>query len=64
MDDRGHIYPDVTEEEAKKRNLIPIPKSDEERVFNMNRHERRKWAAQQRKARRSLLPSGAAEVPK
>ena len=49
MDDRGNIYDNVSLEEAMRRNLIPIPPEDEARVRGMNRHERRAWAAQQRK---------------
>lgn len=48
MDDRGNIYFDQTPEQVKAKNLIAIPKSEEERVFAMNRKQRRAWAAQQR----------------
>lgn len=48
----GEIHFDVLEADAKKRGLIPIPKEDLERVVNMNRKQRRAWAAQQRKAKR------------
>ena len=46
----GEIHIDVTEEEAKRRGLIQIPEADAERVINMNRHQRRAWAAKQRRA--------------
>lgn len=53
MDPRtGQIYLDVPEEEAKKRGLVPIPKEDAEQVINMNRKQRRTWAAKQRKRAR------------
>jgi hypothetical protein len=45
----GRIY-EVTEEEAKRRGLVPIPKKDEGRVLSMNRRDRRAWAARQRHA--------------
>lgn len=45
----GEIHLNVTEEEAKKRGLVPIPEKDAERVINMNRRQRRAWAAQQRR---------------
>lgn len=45
----GRIYQVESEEEARKRGLIPIPPEDEERVRSMNRKERRAWAAQQRR---------------
>lgn len=46
----GEIHIDVTEDEAKTRGLIPIPEADAERVINMNRHQRRAWAAKQHRA--------------
>ena len=49
MDDRGRIYDNVSAEEAKAKNLIPIPKEEEDSVRAMNRHQRRAWAAQQRR---------------
>lgn len=52
----GEIHFDVSEEDAKKRGLVPIPKSDLEGVVNMNRKQRRAWAAKQRK--RSGLSEG------
>ncbi len=45
----GKIYRDIEEAVAKKHGLVPIPTEDEQRVQGMNRHERRAWAAQQRK---------------
>lgn len=45
----GEIHFNVTEEDVKKKGLVPIPDAALERVVNMNRHERRKWAAQQRR---------------
>lgn len=45
----GEIHFDVLEEEAKRRGLVQIPRDDLERVVNMNRKQRRAWAAQQRK---------------
>lgn len=47
----GEIHFNLLEEDVKKRGLVPIVEADLERVVNMNRHERRKWAAQQRKAK-------------
>ncbi len=44
----GRIY-EVSEEEARQRGLIPISASEEAAVRGMNRHQRRAWAAQQRK---------------
>lgn len=41
----------MTEEEARQRGLVLIPKPEEKKVRAMNRHERRRWAAQQRKAK-------------
>ncbi len=49
MDDSGRIYDNVTPEMVKAKNLIMIPADQEELVRSMNRHERRKWAAEQRK---------------
>ncbi len=49
MDDRGRIYENLTEEEAKRRNLIPIPPDEEPTVRAMNRKQRRAWAAEQRR---------------
>lgn len=45
----GKIYRDIDEEAARKHGLVPIPPEDEARVQGMNRHQRRAWAAQQRK---------------
>jgi hypothetical protein len=45
----GKIIHDVTEAEALKHGLIPIPLEDKEKVQKMNRHQRRAWAAEQRK---------------
>ena len=49
----GKIYDltdiDMNEEEAKARGLVPIPKEEETAVRRMNRHERRAWAAKQRR---------------
>lgn len=53
MDDRGRIYDNISADEAKQRGLIPIPLEEEKRVRAMNRHERRKWAAEQRKKEQS-----------
>jgi len=47
----GKIFRDITEEEAKKHGLVPIPPEDEARIQRMNRHQRRAWAADQRKQR-------------
>ena len=49
MDDRGNIYFDQTPEQVKAKNLIAIPADQEARVRGMNRHQRRAWAAEQRK---------------
>jgi len=48
----GQIYLNVSKEEAKKRGLVPIPADQAEKVINMNRRERRAWAAQQRRAKK------------
>lgn len=45
----GKIIRNVTAEEAKRHGLVPIPPQDEQRVQRMNRHQRRAWAAQQRR---------------
>jgi hypothetical protein len=45
----GIIYHVDDEAEARRRGLIPIPPSMEREVRAMNRHERRKWAAQQKR---------------
>lgn len=45
----GEIHLNVSDEDAKKRGLVPIPDGDVERVINMNRKQRRAWAAQQRR---------------
>jgi hypothetical protein len=54
-EDSGKIYSlerlGMTEEEARARGLVPIPKAEENAVRSMNRHERRKWAAEQRKTK-------------
>lgn len=50
MDSKGHIHIDQTDEEVEKKDLVEIPKSDLERVVNMNRHQRRAWLKQQRVA--------------
>ena len=47
----GKIFDNITEEEAKKRGLIPIPNDQLAAVRGMNRKQRRAWAAQQRKAK-------------
>ena len=60
--DTGHIHFGVPEVDAKKRGLVPIPDEDIERVVNMNRKQRRAWAAQQRK-RSAVLPSDTKGSP-
>lgn len=50
----GKIYRDIEEAVAKKHGLVPIPPEDEKRVQGMNRHERRAWAAQQRKSGKGI----------
>jgi hypothetical protein len=45
----GEIHIDVSEADAKKRGLIPIPGNELEGLINKNRKQRRAWAAQQRK---------------
>lgn len=45
----GRIYLDLPEEEAKRKGLIPIPADQAERIVNMNRKQRRAWAASQRR---------------
>jgi hypothetical protein len=57
MDDRGRIWtPDeiaaMAEADRKARKLVPIPDGDLQRVQGMNRHARRKWYAEQRRAAR------------
>ena len=41
----------MTPDEAKRKGLVPIPKTQEPHVQQMNRHDRRAWAARQRKAK-------------
>ena len=54
-EDSGKIYSlerlGMTEEEARRRGLVPIPANEESAVRSMNRHQRRKWAAEQRKTK-------------
>ena len=45
----GKIYRNIDEATAVLHGLVPIPPEDEQRVQGMNRHQRRAWAAQQRK---------------
>ncbi len=49
----GKIYRleehDMSEDDARKAGLVPIPAAQEEAVRAMNRHERRAWAAKARK---------------
>lgn len=45
----GKIYRDIDEATALKHGLVPIPPEDAPLVQGMNRHQRRAWAAQQRK---------------
>lgn len=47
----GEIHLGVLEEDAKRRGLVPIPEADAESVINMNRKQRRAWAARQRAKR-------------
>lgn len=50
MDPRsGRIFANVSPEDAKRRGLVPIPEGQEAEVRGMNRHQRRKWAAQQKR---------------
>lgn len=49
----GKIYRDIDEETAKRHGLVVIPPEEEAKVQRMNRHQRRAWAAQQRKKVRS-----------
>lgn len=49
----GRIYEVQDDEEARRRGLVPIPKTDESRVFGMNRKQRRAWASRQRKVKSS-----------
>lgn len=49
----GEIHFNVTDEDAKKRGLVTIPEDQLERVVNMNRKQRRAWAAQQRRKERA-----------
>ena len=49
MDSRtGEIYLNVTPEQMAKPDMIEIPAGELESVVNMNRHQRRAWAAQRR----------------
>ena len=34
---------------SEQKHFVEIPKAQEQEVFSMNRHERRKWAKLQRK---------------
>lgn len=47
----GEIHFNVSDEDVKKKGLVPIPPDALERVVNMNRKQRRAWASRQRKAR-------------
>ncbi len=38
----------MSNEEAETKGLVPIPIEQREKVQAMNRHERRKWAAEMR----------------
>lgn len=48
MDAKGNIVL-ATPEEAKRRDLTPIPDDQLQAVMNMNRKQRRAWAAQMRR---------------
>ena len=48
----GRIYTDVTEEQAKKRGLVPIPAAKVAEVTAMNLQQRRTWAAREKVAMR------------
>jgi len=53
MDDKGNIYgpEEIANMSASEQDqLIPISRDDEGRVIRMNRHERRKWSRDQRRA--------------
>lgn len=43
MDSSGQIHRVADEAEAKRRNLIPIPESERDKVEAMNGDERRAW---------------------
>lgn len=45
----GHIHFNALEEEIKKKALVPIPTNELEDVVNMNRKQRRAWAAMMRR---------------
>lgn len=45
----GEIHFNVSDDDVKKKGLVPIPDEHLEGVVNMNRRQRRAWAAQQRK---------------
>ena len=47
----GEILENVDPEEARKRGLIPIPKSEEARVRTMSKEERIAWAKERSKPR-------------
>lgn len=54
MDARsGHIHIGLLREEIERRKLVEIPDEQAEAIINMNRKQRRAWAAQQRRADRS-----------
>lgn len=55
----GEIHFNVTDEDVKKKGLVPIPSMQLEGVVNMNRKQRRAWAARQRRA--SDTSGGASE---
>ena len=41
------IATEEDERDARRRGLVPIPPADQQRVFNMNRQQRRAWAREQ-----------------
>lgn len=45
----GEIHFNVSDEDVRKKGLVPIPDDQIEGVVNMNRKQRRAWAAKQRK---------------
>jgi hypothetical protein len=47
------IATDEDRDDAERRHLVQIPPEDVARLSGMNRHERRKWAAEERARLRS-----------
>ncbi|HEX7464332.1 MAG TPA: hypothetical protein VF382_05510 [Actinomycetota bacterium] len=50
------IATEEDEQDAKRRGLVPIPPEQLQGVAGMNRHQRRAWAKQQRRAQKGRRP--------